>query len=683
MSSRRWSLVAIARGPAACAVLAGLAVVAFAGPAAAAVRRTPTLAPTNTVIAGPDASILGLSGMAVARDGTGALVYLSSAGGAGHVFVSLLRNGSFQAPQQVDTGLGGPSGQAVVAVTNNGVTEIAFVNGGTLYTVSTANLLSPFTAPSAVATGAANPSLSLSTLGKGYLAFTAASATNPARSHDVRYATLSQGQWVLADPPLDVNPSDDAGAGTARPQVVTAGDGTGIVVWGENGHIWARRVLGSTPSTTVLQADPATVSGYGEISADLPVVGAGGDSSYATVAFHEIVASGGVRQSRVLVNRLHASRFDGVSGADGLTTPGAEGASNPAVAVTEYGYGLITAADDTSHNLFATAEAGNDQPGGTSQLNTIGQASAPDAVAATAGTVSTLIAWQQDAGAGAAPEIRIRYAPDGVDLNPEQVVSSPDLGPTAAAQGLAAGGDISGDAAIAWVQGSGAGTRIVAAQLFQAPHGFAPAASFAYATTAQPQFAWSPAGEQWGPLNYIVKVDGKPIGGTQATTLAPAAPLLQGRHVWQVSGTNLAGLSVLARPATVFVDSVAPTVRLGISGSHQLGAALAATVTASDTPPLLPAADGSGVRTLTLAWGDRSRAITVGRLRRLVHVYRRRGRYRVTVTAIDRAGNRSVTIRTVTVTPKPKRKPKGGKHRHHGPAVHRGRLAVSASEARW
>ncbi len=165
-----------------------------------------------------------------------------------------------QPPQQVDTGLGGPSSQPVVAVTNNGLTQIAFINAGTLYTVGAANVLSPFTAPVAIAGGASNPSLSLST---------SARAIWPSREcvHRARAATTSatprcsSGQWTLSSSALDQNPADDAGAGTARPQVVCAGDGTGIATWGENGHIFTRRVLGITPSTTVLQADPSSFAG--------------------------------------------------------------------------------------------------------------------------------------------------------------------------------------------------------------------------------------------------------------------------------------------------------------------------------------------------------------------------------------------------------------------------------------
>ncbi|HET9103349.1 MAG TPA: hypothetical protein VFN55_08335 [Solirubrobacteraceae bacterium] len=616
------------------------------------------------MIDGPSSAVLGLSGMSVARDGTGALVYLRTDAGAAHVFVSLLRDGAFQPPQRIDTGLGAASSQPVVATTSGGVTQIAFVNGGTLYTVGSANLLDPLSAPSPLAGGASDPAISMSTAGKAYLAFTQTGAGR----HDVRTAALISGSWTLAPPVLDVNPADDAGAGTGRPAVVTAGDGTAIVAWGENGHIEVRRVLGTSPSPTVLQADPTNYGGYPEVSADLPVVGAGGDSSYATVAFHETLTVGASQQSRVLVNRLHASRFDGVSEADGQSTPGPEGAVDPALGITEYGYGLIVASGDADHNLFATAVNGNDQPGGTGQINSLPQASDPHAVVGVAGTVSTLVAWQQDTGA-VAPEIRIRYAPDGIDLDDEQVVSTPDLGPTAAAQGLAAGGDVSGDAAVAWVQGSGDQTRIVAAQLFQAPRGFAPPTAFTYAQTPQPQLAWSAAPELWGPVNYIVKLDGNVLGGTQATTFVPPAPLLQGRHVWQVSATNLAGLTVLDRPSKVFIDSVAPKITARVLGRvHPLGTIVGLALATSDAPPLLPASDGSGVKTLTLKWGDRGRGSSLvlrpsPRTRRLSHRYARRGRYRITVIAVDRAGNRSVVTRTLTVTLRAK--PRRTKHRHH------------------
>ena len=94
-----------------------------------------------------------------------------------------------------------------------------------------ANALSPFQAPVALyGSGASNPSLSISSFGKAYLAFTAIGSGG----HDIRADYFSQGQWAAVTAPLDANVSDDAGAGSGRPQVATAGDGTAIVVWGES-----------------------------------------------------------------------------------------------------------------------------------------------------------------------------------------------------------------------------------------------------------------------------------------------------------------------------------------------------------------------------------------------------------------------------------------------------------------
>ena len=53
-------------------------------------------------------------------------------------------------------------------------------------------------------------------------------------------------------------------------------------------------------------------------------------------------ACGATRQARVLVNRLRGSQYDGAVPADGLSSPGAESAADPAVAMTEYGQGFVT-----------------------------------------------------------------------------------------------------------------------------------------------------------------------------------------------------------------------------------------------------------------------------------------------------------------------------------------------------
>ena len=318
--------------------------------ATAAIRRTPTLSPANVVVDGPSSDIRSLNGLSIARDGTGALIYVKHVDGVAHVFVSRLLGGSFQPPQQVDTGLSTASSQPVLAAGQGGLLLAAFVNQGSLYVAQASATQSAVAAPALLFAGAINPSLSLSPSGKAYLAFAAVGAAND----QVRTAFYSQGQWSLASGPLNADPSANGGRGGGRPAVVCAGDGVGIVAWGEGGHIYTRRVVGTSPSVAILQADPVAVDGWQEVSTSDPAISSGGDSSYASVTFQAELANGTARQSRVLMNHLHAGQYDGIFQADGVQTGGPEGADQSQTAVTEFGAGWVTSERDQSHQLFAT-----------------------------------------------------------------------------------------------------------------------------------------------------------------------------------------------------------------------------------------------------------------------------------------------------------------------------------------
>ena len=305
---------------AACAVAAALPGAALAQP--------PSAAPP-TVLDGPSANIVALSGVSVARDGTGGVAYLKDVGGVQHVFVSRLA-GSFQPPVRVDTGLSGASSQPVIAAGNGGLLLTAFINGGQLFVVDQASTTSGFTTPSVLASGASNPAIAVTNLSKAYLAFTA----NDGSGHDVRGAYYYQGNWEVEPGSFNVTPADDAGTGTGRPAVAAAGDGVGIVVWGEGGHIYTRRVWGVPPSGTgpsiaYEQADIPSLDGWNEVSTSDPVIGSGGDSSYVSVAFNEVLANGSQQQSRVLMRRLRGGMYDVLAQPDGLSTPGVEGADDP------------------------------------------------------------------------------------------------------------------------------------------------------------------------------------------------------------------------------------------------------------------------------------------------------------------------------------------------------------------
>jgi hypothetical protein len=572
------------------------------------------------------------------------------------VIVSRLAGGVFQTPVQVDPGLAGPSSQPVVAAGQNGLLLVAFINDGTLYVAQAANSSVPLSAPVALFAGASTPSISISNFGKAYLAF-----TSNAGGGNVRAAYYYQGQWALESAPLDANPTDAAGTTTGRPDVVAAGDGVGIVVWGEGAHIYTRRVIGTAPSAVVEQADPASFDGWSEQSAGRPSIASGGDSTYAVVTFQETLTNGSATQSRVLMNRLHGAAYDGASSADGATTGGAEGADQPQAGVTEYGTGFVTSETDQSHVLYATTLGGSESRGQTERVDSLPNSDAPDAVPASAGLISNLIVWQQTPGIAGTAEVRLRYASDGADLGPEQIVSAPALGATDADQGLAAAGDVAGDAAVAWVQGIGPSTSIVAAQLFQAPGGFVPSNSFRYVPTASPLLFWSTSAELWGAPTYMLRIDGAQVGQTTATQMVPPSPLANGRHSYQLSATNRAGVTTNSPVATVFVDTVAPRARWKLSGTAIVNTHEQLRINYSDPPPAgLPRSAASGVTTVYVNWGDRSAR---ERIRRTTasHVYARIRTYTITITVIDRAGNRTVIVHKVKIKAKPKPK----KHKKH------------------
>src|SRR5262249_19808629 len=150
------------------------------------------------------------------------------------------------------------------------------------------------------------------------------------------------------------------------------------------------------------------------------------------------------------------------------------------------GQGFVTSEGQSSHGVFGMELGNNGAPGGVLQINSAAGTTPPDPVPAIAGLFSDLVAWQQDPGSTGPAEIRVRYEPRASTLGPEMVVSNPANGATDAGRGLFAAGDVGGDAAIAWVQGTGTSTQIVAEQQYQPPGGPTPTTSPPYVRNPQP-----------------------------------------------------------------------------------------------------------------------------------------------------------------------------------------------------
>lgn len=599
------------------------------------------------VIDGPDPNIALPSGLgtSVARDGSGGLVYLKAVGGVEHVFVSSLVGGTFSGPLEVDSALSTSASSPVIAAGNGGLLLIGFVSGGELYVSSRASPSAPFTPPRGLSAAAASPAIAITNLGKAYLAFTVAAGGG----YDVRTAYYHAGTWGLESAPLNATPADDAGTGTGRPAVAAAGDGVGIVVWGEHGDVIARRVWGTAPSIVAEQAD-GPLPGCNDVSADDPVVGTEGDSSYADVAFHEVLTCGGVQQSRVLVNRLQGSRYLGLTASDGLASGSSGQATDPQITMGEYGHGLITSERSQTNDGFVTVLGDGGAPSGRSTLSGEPNSLAPDPVPATAGLFSNLVAWQQAPTASGGAGIVVRYAPNGSSLGPEMTVSSPAQGTTDAPDGLAATGDVDGDTLVAWVQTSASEPQIVAARLYQPPGGFGAAQARQYQRSDEARLRWLPAQEAWGPVTYSVSVDGAQVGQTTSTSFVVPTALADGPHTWQATAANPAGQQSSMRPAAVFLDTVPPTVTLLARARVKLGTRAKLQVTYVDLPPAGESAtDASGVAKVVIRWGDGSSTTLVVGKHFVLHLYRRARRYTIRVTVADVAGNSTMVTRPVRV----------------------------------
>jgi hypothetical protein len=609
-------------------------------------RQATTQAPVlqaPVTIDGPSASLDNVSGLSISRDGTGGLVYLETVGGAPHVFVSALAGGQFGAPVEVDASLPGASSQPVIAAGDGGLLIVAFINGGDLVVVSRTSMSQALSGPTDLYNGALNPSIAMSIHSEAYLAFT----TPDGNGDDVRDFYYYGGQWQLETGPLNAQAADNAGTGAGAPRAAAAGDGEGLVTWGENGHVYVRRVWYDMTSTALEQADVPSLGGFSEAVADSPTVAVGDDSSFANVAFREVFTNGSQMVSRVFVRRLVGSTLQTVNEADGQPLASGANATAPGLVMMQYGNGFVTSELQGSNQVWATLLGQNGAFNDPARIDGIDGASAPNPVATIAGDYSGLIAWQYDPGGlVSTPDIRARFYAASA-LGPEEVVSSGDAGPTDAAKGLVAGGDHGGDVAIAYLQGAGSSTVLRVSELVYPPGSFGVASRPRYRTTPEPVLTWAAPRELWGPLTYNVTIDGVASGSTPANSFRPAGPLGQGPHTFQVTAVNQAGLTSSANPGAFFVDSLRPLAQLTLTGRERIGVLLRLRVREGDTPAGVAKADASGIATTSVKWGDG----TSQKLRHptATHRYLRPGRYLLAVTIFDRAGNRTVLARRLRI----------------------------------
>jgi len=575
---------------------------------------------------GPSPDIVSVQDVDVARDGTGVVAYIKNDGGVPHVFISTLQDGAFGPPARVDNGIAPPATEAAVATSNDGRYAVAWINQGQLFTSIRGRGTQTFTAPVAIADGATNVSIDMSINGATYVSFTQGGNIVVAR------ANRDTPQFQVIPAPMDVNPGLDAGSGPdKRSRVAVAGDGTALVVWGEDGtdgrvHVYGRRLFELRPSVAPQDLTLTDFEGRPAGSADTPELDVEDDSSYAQVVFRQTFRDGGA--SRLIMRRLVGSQFEPPVAADA----GAN-ARRGSVALTGRGEGIV-AAQTLSGEVV----------GQTIFTNALNSANRFDSSAGGADSrpVATIgenedgtVAWLNADGSVRGREFDSVERPR---LSPEGVLSNPAFGPVDAERGFDVAGTRAADAIAVFVQGTGADRRVVAGYNDRIPG--RPMGLNTQRVRRFVAFRWSPGINVLGTPTYRILLDGRPVGETRETTLTPAPGTMpEGQHTWQIVAIDRRGQQQVSRTRRLQIDNTPPTLRLTL---RRRGRALTVIPRAGDPN----GRDPSGVNRIQIDFGNGRRQIVRGRF---TYRYPRGGSYRVRVRVLDRAGNEAVVERRVTI----------------------------------
>ncbi len=555
-------------------------------------------------IDGPNADVLTVGNVDVARDGAGAVAYLRLDGGVPHAFISRLYAGGWRGFERVDPGLPAAS-EVKVAVGDGNRIAVAWITNGNVY----ANLVQGGTAPGpfggAVAIGGPNArslDIDLGINGDAYAVWEQAG--------DVRAARLDDATWAPVAAPLDVDPSLTAGVGALRPKVAVSADGYAVVTWGDipgdgTTRIWGRRI-----TNLRLSAFPQVIANGAP--SDSPDIASEDDGSYAWVVYRQDV--GGV--SRTFGRRLVGSLFEAPEAIDGGLI-----SDEPRVDMSARGIGYaVSQASGGPQVLASQLENDHFQPAFRFDSADSAVRTAPEVAATDRNDIA--IAWRTSG------TTRARFKEAEAAFGPEFTVSRPELG-AVADPGVSISGDRVGDMAVAMVQVTPEGLRTLSVAHYDRP----PVAPFiddsqAYKRQTRPELRWRAGLELWGTSVHRVFVDGILIGQSTSERLVPAAPLTPGEHTWQVETIDQAGQTARSRVRTLRIDSIDPRLSVRVTGRRAAGQNLRIRVRATDR-------GGSGMHHITVDYGDRSRKSRSADTR---HRYSR-GRYTLKVAAVDKAGN--------------------------------------------
>jgi PKD domain len=603
---------------------------------------------------GPSSDIVALGGVAMASDGSGGVVYSKRVDGRAHIFVARYDQGQWSSPQRVDVGQPFESSFAAIGAGEGGRLVVVWVNH---YSSTTDGLFSAaldpgssgFQPPVPVdlnigqATGT-YPSVAMNLAGNALVAYRVITAVSGPSTpeipagyvlSDIRLARFDGQFWSSFGMPLERDPAQPVPAPTAAiaPKVAIDLTGQGLLAWQEPddnriSRIYARRIFGMVPGN-LLQVSSPSYAGHplnGPVDDFALDVGGFGEGA---VAYREQPAAGsGFSRPRLFVNEIpssfdpRGSVFSGARVIDGAAPDGPTGSLGPlSVSVDgegdfDAGFGaatesLQTRGDETHVDAPTRLDDGTSSVGGEPLLTRA------DNGALTA-------AWKvQIHGAGGVSVLERRA--DGTPNR--QLVSAPRGGAVGA---LDLGGSHHGDAIVAFLQGDGANAQIAALSVRAPPGEFVVDAPSSWLGRRPVPLQWETPLAGAGALTYSVLVDDREVAGSIDATeyVLGGSAVSSGVHTVQIEATDSLGQVVDSEPATLKVDHTPPTVRIHAR-------ARAVTVSLRDGVR----ADSSGVQvsSVRVSFGDGQ---TAAQRKTLRHSYRHAGTYVLSVSALDRAGNR-------------------------------------------
>lgn len=603
-------------------------------------------------IDGPSPDIASVGNVSIARDASGAIVYLKRVGGVPHVFASVLSAGrAWGSPQQLDSGLPGPVSQAAIAAASKGRVAAVFISGGGLFASVQNPGQSGFSPPQGLASGTVNASLSMSTNGTAYVSFTGA---GPAGAQDDVYVARldrAANTFQMIPQPLNLDPTQPAGYdGVTRSQVAAATDGQALVVWGEAGsdgrtHVIARRVSVQGPSPAVQDLTLPSLNGQPGGSADTPTVALKDASDFGWVAFRQTFNVGGVPVSRAIARYERGSTFEDPTVIDPLSFPSADGAAGPQLEIDGSGDGLAAVGLLSSHEVYADPVLDpnsviDPEWGSPERIDAANNTIAPQPAVAIGGIHNYGgVAWEQSTGPADPPSVHAR-AFTVAGFQEEGPISASLLGPVDTSGPLAGAADGYGDAFFAYVQGDPANRRVVLGGAANPPGDFDLKSLPAATNQARPVLSWTRSIDLLGIGGYQIDVNGKAVATVNGRSARLPSPLPDGAYRMRVVALDPYGVGTPSSSARrVRIDTHRPRPAVSISGGRRAGSQLRFTVRPRDPSP------SSGIASVRVDFGDGASASGA----RVSHTYGRSGTFTVRVVVHDRAGNVGVARQQIHI----------------------------------